>query len=263
MSIIPSFYLDAVVSIGIKQNDVTRWIGTGFFIVRKVNENGDVQPFLVTNRHVFENKETVVIRMKDKDSDSLKVINVLLIKNGTPLYIMHPNEKVDIAVFPLNIDFIRGNNLEFSYFDIDENAMTSVDLLEGGVDEGSLVYMLGFPLELVNETSNLPLCRLGCVARMSKEQILESHNILVDIQNFPGNSGSPIITRPEFISIQGTKNFSKSVLLGIVHSYIQYHESLISSQTNEIVEIRSENSGLAYVHPVEYILELIDVLQPE
>ena len=98
---------------------------------------------------------------------------------------------------------------------------------------------------------------------MSKEQIAESFNILVDIQNFPGNSGSPIITRPELMAIEGTKSLSRSVLLGIVHSYIPYRESLVNMQTQEIVEIRSENSGLAKVHPVEYILELIDAIQPK
>ena len=53
----------------------------------------------------------------------------------------------------------------------------------------------------------------------------------------------------------------KSVLIGIVHSYIPYRESLINSQTHEIVEIRSENSGLALVHPVEYIKEIIDLIE--
>ncbi len=262
MAMIPSFYLDAVVSIGIKQNNKTLWIGTGFFLIRKINENGDGRPFLVTNKHVFENNESVIIRMK-KTSGSLTEIEVPLIENDAPLYLLHPNEKIDIAVLPLNGDFIINNDLVFPCFDIDEHAMISQDLLERGVDEGSLVYMLGFPLGLVNETSNLPICRLGCVARMSKEQVSESHNLLVDIQNFPGNSGSPIITRPEIISIQGTKSLTQSVLLGIVHSYIPYRESLINSQTKEVVEVRSENSGLANVHPVEYVLELIDSIQPK
>lgn len=97
---------------------------------------------------------------------------------------------------------------------------------------------------------------------MSEAQIKETHNLIVDIQNFPGNSGSPIITRPEVVAIQGTKFFSKSVLLGIVHSYFHYSEQLISSQTKRVVEIRTENSGLALVHPVEYIREVVDILCP-
>ena len=255
--------MDAVVSIGIRQDKNTIWIGTGFFVIRKTNEQGDGRPFLVTNRHILVNNDSIVIRMRKKDSEMLEEIEAPLTENGQILYSLHPNADIDIAVLPLNGDFIVNNNYDFPWFDIDETAMTSEDLLKNGVDEGSLVYMLGFPMGLVNETSNLPICRLGCVARMSSEQIAESHSLLVDIQNFPGNSGSPIITRPEIVSIEGTKCFNKSVLLGIVHSYIPYRESLVNSQTNEIVEIRSENSGLANVHPVEFIIELIDLIQPK
>ena len=263
MAIIPSSYLDAVVSIGIKSDLEREWVGTGFFVVRNVNENGDGRPFLITNRHVLADKDMIVIRMKEKDSDNLKEIEAPLIENNVPLYRLHDNPNVDIAVLPLNGSFIQTNNLEFPCFDIDNNAMVSSDLLENGVDEGSLVYMLGFPMGLVNNTSNLPICRLGCIARLSKEQIAESFNLLVDIQNFPGNSGSPIISRPEILSIEGTKSLNQAVLVGIVHSYIPYREALVNNQTKEVVEIRSENSGLANVHPVEYVLELIDSIQPK
>ena len=40
MSLIPKFYKDAVVSIGLKSADGNiSWIGTGFFVSRKVAEN--------------------------------------------------------------------------------------------------------------------------------------------------------------------------------------------------------------------------------
>ena len=158
MAIIPSFYLDAVVSIGIKKDLEIEWIGTGFFVVRKVNENGDGRPFLITNRHVLAGKDTIVIRMKEKNSENLKEIEAPLIENNEVLYRLHDNPNVDIAVLPLNGSFIQANNLVFPCFDIDENAMVSSDLLESGIDEGSLVYMLGFPMGLVNNTSNLPIC---------------------------------------------------------------------------------------------------------
>ena len=139
MAIIPSSYLDAVVSIGIKSDLETEWVGTGFFVVRNVNENGDGRPFLITNRHVLADKDMIVIRMKEKDSDNLKEIEAPLIENNVPLYRLHDNPNVDIAVLPLNGSFIQTNNLEFPCFDIDNNAMVSSDLLENGVDEGSLV----------------------------------------------------------------------------------------------------------------------------
>lgn len=154
--------------------------------------------------------------------------------------------------------YIDNHKNDFFAFDIDNDALDSEQLRKFDVDEGSLIYMLGYPMGLVNMSSSTPICRLGCIARMDKEQIESTNNILVDIQNFPGNSGSPIIYRPEALSIEGTKNLMNSVLIGIVHSYIPYRETLISSQTGEIVEIRSENSGLAYAHPVEYIRHIID-----
>ena len=260
MAIIPSVYLNSVVSIGVRV-DATRiaWIGTGFFVGKSAEQKDRVYPFLITNKHVYEGRNTIVVRMKKKDSDELQVLDVPLTnRDGSLCYAVHDMKDVDIAVLPLNAQFIVDKSLDFPCFNIDDNAMTTSELRNNGVDEGSIIYMLGYPMGLVNASSNTPICRMGCVSRMSETQINEQHNILVDIQNFPGNSGSPIITRPEFVSIEGTPSLSRSILVGIVHSYIPYREKLINSQTNETVEIRSENSGIANVHPVEYIKEIID-----
>ena len=264
MSLIPQFYMDAIVSIGVPGfKGRTQWIGTGFLGYRKVDAKGNVAPFLVTNKHVILNKKEIVLRFKSNVDGALKEIPVNLEGDGKNTYRVHPNEKVDIAVLKLNGNYITRNNLQFDAFDIDEHAMTSSELRQEGVDEGSLIYMLGFPMGLVNANSKLPICRLGCVARMSKEQIDEQLNMLIDIQNFPGNSGSPIITKPEHTSIEGTKALSKAVLIGIVHSYIPYRENLINQQTGNVVEVRSENSGIALVHPVEQIREVVDLIQPK
>lgn len=267
MAIIPPLYINAVVSIGLKNdtpNHNTIWIGTGFFVMRKTDNQGNAFPYLVTNKHVLMGHETIVIMMQEIESGKIKEMKAELFdKDKNPLYRIHSNNSIDIAILPLNAQAIISNNLEFPAFDIDENAMSSKELIAKGVNEGSLLYMLGFPLGLVNKESKIPICRLGCVARISDEQIAESNNILVDIQNFPGNSGSPIISRPEFVSVANTPSFNKSVLMGIVHSYIPYQEKLINSQTKQVVEIKSENSGIANMHPVEFIRDIIDTIQPK
>lgn len=269
MSIIPNFYLNSVVSIGILPNPANvnniTWIGTGFFVGRSIEgQEGQVVPFLVSNKHVFKGNNAVVIRMKKKDSEELEVLNVTL-KNadGSLNYTVHEMADVDIAVLQLSAQVINDHNLNFCCFDIDNLSMTSEELRKNGADVGTIIYMLGYPLGLVNVSSNLPVCRMGCISRMSETQLKEQHNILVDIQNFPGNSGSPIIIRPETTHLEGTPVLGKSVLAGIVHEYFPYRETLINSQTKEIVEIRSENSGLANVHPVEYIRDIIDKIYPK
>lgn len=263
MAIIPQVYLDSVVSIGVRTNATSiAWIGTGFFVGKKVANENKVYPILVTNKHVFKDKKSVVIRMKKKGMDTLQEVDIPLIKNDNkPCYYLHDSDDIDIAVLPIVAQYIIDNNLDFPFFNINDNAMSSMELRENGVDEGSIIYMLGFPMGLVNVTSNTPICRMGCISRMSEAQIIEQQNMLVDIQNFPGNSGSPIITRPDLVSITGTKALARSVLVGIVHSYIPYQESLINNQTKKVVEIRSENSGIALVHPVEYIREIVNKIE--
>lgn len=252
MALIPKIYIDAVVSIGLRQtNDSIAWIGTGFFVHRRINDK-EVLPFLVSNKHIFEGKSCVVIRMRETQENKLVLKDVSLSDCRVHTF-------ADIAAVMLSGTTITQQHLKFSSFDIDSNSFSSFELIDNGVDEGSLVYMLGFPMGLVNVNSELPICRMGCIARISEEQIAESHDALLDIQNFPGNSGSPIVSKPEFIGIQGTKILDRCVLIGIIHAYLPYRESLINSQTKEIVEVRSENSGLALMHPVEYIREVIDM----
>lgn len=166
MAIIPQFFIDAVVSIGIQTKISTTWIGTGFLATRKIDSEGNAIPMLITNRHVVENQSMIILRFTDRTDGSLKEVPASLIENEKPLYKTHPDSNVDIAVLQLNAGFITENNFDFPAFDIDEHAMSSSDLRSKGVDEGSLVYMLGYPMGLVNVSSKLPICRLGCVARM-------------------------------------------------------------------------------------------------
>ena len=48
-------------------------------------------------------------------------------------------------------------------------------------------------------------------------------------------------------------------LIGIIHGYLPYKEQLINSQTHEVVEIRSENSGIAVANPAEFIQEVVEI----
>lgn len=98
MSLIPQIYKDAVVSVGLKNaNGNISWIGTGFFVIRKVNEN-QCKPFLVTNKHVLEGHSAIVMRMKEKESDTLIVVEAITKNGDTILYHIHDNPNIDIAV---------------------------------------------------------------------------------------------------------------------------------------------------------------------
>lgn len=257
MALIPKFFMEAVVSIGLRNGAAINWIGTGFFVVKPLGDDR-FQPFMVTNRHVLQGNDSVVIRLKENTTGALKILDMPLKSNGKALYSVHEDQDVDIAVVLLNGGFITENNLQFSAFNIEQHTLESSELVRQGGDEGSYVYMLGFPMGLVNVDSNTPICRGGCIARIDEKEIRSTKQFLLDIQNFPGNSGSPIITKPEVIGIGNGPILGKSVLIGIVHGYIPYEEKLINAQTKKVVEVRSENSGIAVVNPVEYIKEVIE-----
>lgn len=257
MALIPKFFMEAVVSVGVRCGEQIKWIGTGFFIVKPLGDN-NFQPFMVTNRHVLDGLNAVVIRLKEQNTGNLKIIDMPIKENGKEMYSVHENEDIDIAVVLLNGSFITDNHLQFSAFNIEQHALTSPELVKKGGDEGSYVYMLGFPMGLVNVDSNTPICRGGCIARIDEKEIENTKRFLLDIQNFPGNSGSPIITKPEFIGIGNDPVLGMSCLIGIVHGYLPYEEELINAQTKKVVEVRSENSGIAVVHPVEFIKEVVE-----
>ena len=261
MSVIPDQYINSVLSIGVSnsnEHDDITWIGSGFFVSKRLSEDSTkARIFVVTNRHVIDGKKAVTLRLKKKDGSFVQYTHELL-GNGIPQYSTSDDPKVDVAVFTFVAGIIEQFGIDINFIDIDANVATTNEFLSGGGGEGSLVYMLGYPMGLVNIESNTPICRLGCVARMDEYEINKEKKILLDIQNFPGNSGSPILTRPEVMSVGGAKPFDRSVLLGIICSYIPYRDWLISKQTGEIVEIRTENSGIANCIPVEFIREVID-----
>ena len=257
MALIPKYYMEAVVSIGLRNETIINWIATGFFVIKPLG-NDKYLPFLVTNKHVIQGNDSVVIRLKEKTTGSLKIFDLPLISEGKAIYSVHEDKNVDIAVVLLNGEFITQNDLQFSAFNIENHSLESSELIKQGGDEGSYVYMLGFPMGLVNIDSNTPICRGGCIARIDEKEIKSTKQFLLDIQNFPGNSGSPIITKPEIVGVGNEPVLGKSVLIGIVHGYIPYEEKLINAQTKKVVEVRSENSGIAVVNPTEYIKEVIE-----
>ena len=126
MSLIPKFYMDAVVSIGVRNTTSIDWIGTGFFVIKPLG-NDHFQPFLITNQHVIDGLGSIVIRMKENDNGNLRIIDMPLVQNGKKLYSVHGDKNVDIAVVLLNGSFIKGHNLQFSAFNIEQHALSAAE----------------------------------------------------------------------------------------------------------------------------------------
>jgi hypothetical protein len=80
---------------------------------------------------------------------------------------------------------------------------------------------------------------------------------MLDSFVFPGNSGGPVVSRPEFTAISGTKAQPTSYFIGMVVSSIEYVDTAVSQQTRRSRITFEKNSGLTEVLPVDYINETI------
>lgn len=262
MSIIPKFFLDAVVSLGVKNGDKAFWIATGFIVGRKEKENPELSTFyIITNKHVVEDKSELLIRFNSQDSQMVKDYILPLKENEINQYSEHPIKEIDIIAKQIIPQVLIVDKSKWSAFDLDDLSLTLEQMRDTGVDEGAYIYLLGFPMNLVGDFNNSPICRSGCISRISDSftQRQKSNYFLVDAQAFPGNSGGPVINRPELVSIQGTTHNTNANLIGILSAYIPYRDVLISKQTKQETMILSENSGLTIVYPVDKIKEVVEL----
>ena len=264
MALVPPFFQDCVVSIGIEGKDKPLWIASGFMYGRHYGEDekgGKIYKFsLVTNRHVFEKFSKVYLRFNPiKADESVHDYELNLIdENGKKLWVAHSNPEIDVAVIPINIRLLREHAMQIHCFCSDEHVANIEKLKELGITEGDFVYVLGFPMGIVGDKRCAVIVRSGVISRIRDILIGDSQEYLIDTFIFPGNSGAPVVSKPEALAIEGTKSQNASYLIGIVKAYIPYRDVAVSLQTGQQRVIFEENSGLAAVHPIDFVQELIE-----
>jgi S1-C subfamily serine protease len=272
MALIPPAYLNSVVSIGLekkneKDEPVFRSIATGFLVGKPIGEKNDkgqqsFRLFVVTNRHVFYNDKNkqfvkeVLLRFNTTDNKSHHFKVNLFNKEDKPIWSMHKNEKVDLAVLPINAGAIKDAKIDF-YFFRENDLFFAKDFGTKNVSTGDGLFVLGFPMSISGKAKNFVIVRQGIIARVD-EEVLEEGFYYIDASAYPGNSGGPVIIKPEVVAIEGTKSNSSAGLIGVISSGETYSDVAISQQTGEAKVIFTEQTGLVRIVPVEFIYEIID-----
>lgn len=265
MALLPPFFLDCVVAIGIKdpKSGEKSWIATGFLYgyLNRVEKDGKKNYLvgLITNRHVFENQQEVTLRFNTKKDEPAREYRLILHnEKNEPQWFAHSNSEIDVAVIPIPFTLLEEDGIKAAYFFSDEHAADTEKMNELGITEGDFAYVLGFPMGIIGGEKNRAIVRSGSIARIQDALAGASIDYLLDIFIFPGNSGGPVISKPEAIAIKGTKSQAAAHLIGIVKEYISYQDIAISVQTDRPRVVFEENSGLAAVHPVDFIHEIIE-----
>ncbi len=271
MSLIPPDYLKSVVSIEKEVPDEKggtrkQSIATGFLVGKEVSkdENGVSQckVFLVTNKHVYQNPKTkqntaeVFFRFNTQDNASHYFKVPLLKEDNTPLWFKHNRDEVDLAVLPINPEEIVSAKIDY-YFFHNTDIFYAKDFKTNNISTGEGLFVLGFPMSLSGKAKNFVIVRQGIIARVDEEVLNEGY-FYIDASAYPGNSGGPVVHKPEIISINGTSTNSSAGLIGVISTGVTYTDLAISQQTGEARIMFTEQTGLVQVVPVELIFEIID-----
>jgi len=263
LGLIPPFFFDCVVAIGsVDSENKPSWIASGFLYGHHVPtpENPHLYAvYLVTNRHVFEGLRQVILRFNpQKPDEPARHFSLnLLGENSQPIWLSHPNKEIDVAAIPINYQKLKQETMQANYFRGDKHVGDIQKLNELGIIEGDFAYVLGFPMGLIGSTRNTVIARSGTIARIRDTLTRSNNEYLIDAFVFPGNSGGPVVSKPEALAITGTKSQDASYLIGIVKSYVPYDDVAVSLQTKRPRVIFEENSGLAAVHPIDFVQEII------
>jgi hypothetical protein len=269
MALIPPFFIDTVVAIGVQTGSGAaiqkRWIGTGFIFATFQNVNAadptknDYKVHLVTNKHVLRNQQNIILRFNPQNGQAATDFPISLVKgDGSFVWTGHPTGNVDVAVIGINAQGLLNAGMKFSYFKSEADILKKQDLIDNQISEGDFIYILGYPMGMMPTDRQHVIVRGGIVARIRDLFENRSTSFVVDSLVFPGNSGGPVVIKPAVTSIQGTPAYNRAGLIGIVKSYIPYTDVAVSQQTGKARITFEENSGLANVETVDKIIETID-----
>jgi len=274
MSLFPTLFLNAVVSIEVEIADgkggtTVKPIATGFLLGRKLqDESNTYRVYLVTNRHVFVTAQGVPLRevhlrfnMTDV-SKGTKYYKVDLLANDKPIWFQHTNPAVDIAVLPINTDVLRADTVEWFFFQDNDQAVLARDFTAAGIGTGDGVFVLGFPLGMRGLARNYVIVRHGIIARVDDE-VLKDHYYYIDASAYPGNSGGPVIHKPEIVAIQGTTANPQASLIGVISTGVEYQDVAVSQQTGAARVVFTEQTGLIRIVPIDSVLEVVDQNLPK
>ncbi len=252
MALIPPGYLNAVVSLG-TLGEAFQHVGTGFLYAHPLpGEQGRTRyrAFLVTNKHVVANPITHVRFNHPQTGLTVELVGTV----ASGAWTVHPNG-ADVAVTPLlkSSPLSQGwelLNAEMFIGDVGTTFGEGVQPVEG---DG--IFIIGFPLGLVGDARNYPVVRYGVVARIQDWIRGDQGTFLIDAPAFPGNSGGPVVLKPETTAIKDTKAITHCLLTGVISKQLLSQEIAISQRTDDPRVIFMENTGLTEVVPVELVRE--------
>jgi hypothetical protein len=198
--------------------DAMHGAATAFVFARQLSA-GSVAPFLVTNRHVIENKVKIQFFFTVGFQGSPLIGETVMIEMYEPEehWYFNADPDIDIAVTPLAeiIDdaTLQGKNILYRSFGT-ESVLTQEQLEK--LDCSEQICFVGYPSGLMDSVNKTPIIRRGHTATSYFLDYMGRKEFLIDAPVIPGSSGSPVL-----LVWEG----KAAAFLGIIYAYITMDEA--------------------------------------
>lgn len=157
---------------------------------------------------------------------------------------------VDVAVTTAPTHYQKWNELDWWGFPprthMTKTLMTSDGPEKQPLSEGDEVFVVGFPSGFYEDVKNWAVVRHGVLAQIQPYLRGKARTFLVDGSVFGGNSGGPVVTKPQPINIVGTQRFTRNALIGMVSGC-------------RLNPTSGENADLGIVVPLDTINDTIEM----
>ncbi|CAA6811382.1 MAG: Trypsin-like peptidase domain-containing protein [uncultured Campylobacterales bacterium] len=169
--------------------------GTGFYM--NFLQNGDSSiPVIVTNKHVIAGAQLGrfhVTTAGDDGAPNLGSHQQFQIENFEDQCVLHPDPKVDLAVFPIGplLNQVKASGDKLFYMALPISLIPS-DSIRSDLSSMEEIVMIGYPNGIWDSKNNLPVIRKGITATHTNISWNGNTEFLTDIASFPGSSGSPV-----------------------------------------------------------------------
>ena len=177
------------------QTDKGQSSGSGYIYGFCIKDDKAV-PCIITNKHVIAGATQGRLHLTRKDEQGNPKLGEhvpITFDNFEDLWIKHPDENIDLAVFPfapiLHAAKKMGEN--FYYIQLTKDIIPTDDILDT-LPTVEDIIMIGYPNGIWDSLHNLPVVRRGITATHPKRPLNGKSEFLIDAACFPGSSGSPV-----------------------------------------------------------------------
>ncbi|WP_167630053.1 S1 family peptidase [Listeria valentina] len=231
---------------------------TGFFFSFdiKIKDEEKCTLFIVTNRHVFEDLESVKLvltEIKDnntKDTTHHVKISVGALQDGV---VFHPDKNIDLAIMPMGgiLDDLKNKGKNILAPCLNDSLFCKEEELDGmqAVED---IAVVGYPNGLWDEVNNLPLVRSGRTATDIRKEFNGERKFIIDCSIYPGSSGSPVI-----LMNRGTYYHNKTVMMGSRFRLLGINSAVYQSNTQGVFNIDPNTTLNNIITPIPNNLGII------